>query len=462
VFNVRAWEEAILFAVERLARGGAPEQAACGEAIIAAFEVDPILAAEIVFRSTEEVWMQIASTIEGLVARWHAPEKVDRAFRFMLTSGRPEFLDAVWPFITNENEQISLNALRSCRRFRPSILGKDAEKKIRALSPKVRTVVLSEIASRSGMDGLDLATTIAKNDPDPQVQASIVNALAFRRADRHVANVLREADDKTFDLIASKGLVDEVKDEHVKKRLEAAQKRQEVGKTSAADRLRAIVSAPSTEDHSAEVSRIISTMEIEQRQDAGVRLIYQARSRYPRALVEGLLARIREGRTLFHGADDILASAGFALEDDALLQLALADPAHHDDRADAAASVLGPEAVGRLVDALLDVGSRLRVGGRYDRAASETGLEARIAHVPGPSLVAAVLARSARANGSLRTANRDVELRPKAFEVLRYLIENADRLVTKEELIQAIWPNVIVTDEVLTHCGHWRRRAVHH
>src|SRR5262249_43914659 len=160
--------------------------------------------------------------------------------------------------------------------------------------------------------------------------------------------------------------VDEVKDEHVRKGLAAAQKRQEAGKTSAADRLRVIVYAPGTDDHSAELSGIISTMEIEQQQDAAVQLIYKARSRYPRAVVDGLVTRIRAGRTLFYGADDILASAGFALEDDALLQLALADPARHDDRAEAAASVLGPEVVGRLVDALLDIGSRLRVDGRYD------------------------------------------------------------------------------------------------
>ncbi len=64
----------------------------------------------------------------------------------------------------------------------------------------------------------------------------------------------------------------------------------------------------------------------------------------------------------------ILASAGFALEDDDLLELALADPVRHDDRAEAAASVLGPGAVGRLVDAFLDVGSRVRVDGKYDSA----------------------------------------------------------------------------------------------
>jgi TolB-like protein/DNA-binding winged helix-turn-helix (wHTH) protein len=64
------------------------------------------------------------------------------------------------------------------------------------------------------------------------------------------------------------------------------------------------------------------------------------------------------------------------------------------------------------------------------------------------------------ARASLRTAHRDVPLRPKAFEVLRYLVENADRLVTKDELIQAIWPNVIVTDEALTHCVSEARQAI--
>jgi len=41
---------------------------------------------------------------------------------------------------------------------------------------------------------------------------------------------------------------------------------------------------------------------------------------------------------------------------------------------------------------------------------------------------------------ALRTADRDLQLRPKAFEVLRYLLENADRIVTKQELMKAVWP----------------------
>src|SRR5215470_6116197 len=62
--------------------------------------------------------------------------------------------------------------------------------------------------------------------------------------------------------------------------------------------------------------------------------------------------------------------------------------------------------------------------------------------------------------GALRTADRDIELRPKSFEVLRYLLENAERIVTRKELMKAVWPNVIVTDQALTHCVSEVRQAI--
>jgi DNA-binding winged helix-turn-helix (wHTH) protein len=42
-----------------------------------------------------------------------------------------------------------------------------------------------------------------------------------------------------------------------------------------------------------------------------------------------------------------------------------------------------------------------------------------------------------------------VELTPKAFGVLRYLVEHAGRLVTPEELLEALWPATYVNPEVL-------------
>lgn len=47
---------------------------------------------------------------------------------------------------------------------------------------------------------------------------------------------------------------------------------------------------------------------------------------------------------------------------------------------------------------------------------------------------------------------QEIPLRPKAFDVLRYLAEHAGRIISKEELIRATWPNVFVTDDSLVHC----------
>jgi formylglycine-generating enzyme required for sulfatase activity len=54
--------------------------------------------------------------------------------------------------------------------------------------------------------------------------------------------------------------------------------------------------------------------------------------------------------------------------------------------------------------------------------------------------------------GSLRRGDQDINLRPKAFEVLRYLAANAGRLVPKQELCEAVWPNVFVSDDSLVQC----------
>ena len=47
---------------------------------------------------------------------------------------------------------------------------------------------------------------------------------------------------------------------------------------------------------------------------------------------------------------------------------------------------------------------------------------------------------------------RRFSFRPKSFDLLRYLVEHAGRLVSKEELIQAIWPDVFVTEDSVVQC----------
>ncbi|MEK1891110.1 MAG: winged helix-turn-helix domain-containing protein [Phyllobacterium sp.] len=58
-------------------------------------------------------------------------------------------------------------------------------------------------------------------------------------------------------------------------------------------------------------------------------------------------------------------------------------------------------------------------------------------------------------------AGNSIDLRPQSFAVLRLLAENANRVVTKDELIQSIWRGLAVTDDSIVQCIHEIRRALH-
>src|SRR5262249_44174858 len=53
------------------------------------------------------------------------------------------------------------------------------------------------------------------------------------------------------------------------------------------------------------------------------------------------------------------------------------------------------------------------------------------------------------ANACLWHGTEAVTLPPKAFDVLSYLVTHPDRLVTKDELLDAVWPQTAVTDAVV-------------
>src|SRR5258708_30931168 len=64
------------------------------------------------------------------------------------------------------------------------------------------------------------------------------------------------------------------------------------------------------------------------------------------------------------------------------------------------------------------------------------------------------------APGRLLRGALEVKLRPKSFEMLRYLIENHGRLIGKEELIRSVWVDAAVTDNSLSQCLIELRRAL--
>jgi DNA-binding winged helix-turn-helix (wHTH) protein/predicted ATPase len=63
-------------------------------------------------------------------------------------------------------------------------------------------------------------------------------------------------------------------------------------------------------------------------------------------------------------------------------------------------------------------------------------------------------------NARLWRGREEIILRPKSFGVLQYMVERPSRLVTREEVLQAIWPGIAVSDAVLTVCIREIRQAL--
>ena len=64
------------------------------------------------------------------------------------------------------------------------------------------------------------------------------------------------------------------------------------------------------------------------------------------------------------------------------------------------------------------------------------------------------------ANAQLWRADEEISLRPKTFEVLRYLVDHPGQLVTKAALLDAVWPEVSVSDTMPASCVAELRRAL--
>src|SRR5262249_34799622 len=60
----------------------------------------------------------------------------------------------------------------------------------------------------------------------------------------------------------------------------------------------------------------------------------------------------------------------------------------------------------------------------------------------------------------LRQAGVPVPLEPKAYQLLTYLVQHRDRLVTKAELLEQVWPDVYVADTAVARCLTAIRKAV--
>ena len=63
-------------------------------------------------------------------------------------------------------------------------------------------------------------------------------------------------------------------------------------------------------------------------------------------------------------------------------------------------------------------------------------------------------------NHSLKKGIQQIHLRPKAFDTLLYLVTHHGSLIKKQDMLDDLWPNVIVTENTLSHCIDEVRQAL--
>ena len=60
----------------------------------------------------------------------------------------------------------------------------------------------------------------------------------------------------------------------------------------------------------------------------------------------------------------------------------------------------------------------------------------------------------------LRRSGEVVRIEPQVFELLVYLVRNSNRIVSKEELIEAVWQGRVISEAALSSCVSAARRAI--
>lgn len=237
VLDRPAWEESILFACERTSRNGPAGADAVMRAVLLALNIDPMLAAQMIYRSSMVAWQLMRDQVQAFVTGWHSPGTVDRAVRFMIVTGKAEFAPLVWPLIASDVQNIRIDTMRVAPRFRPSVLGEAVVEKLAQLPDEKRDDIVTLIAQHSGFDGMELATSIALTDPNPQVVAEVLQALVFRRADRHAGRILAHASDAVWAQVAGRLRPEDLEDPAHAARVRAEQERQADGSSDPIRRL---------------------------------------------------------------------------------------------------------------------------------------------------------------------------------------------------------------------------------
>ncbi|KQK29564.1 hypothetical protein ARD30_16420 [Bosea thiooxidans] len=358
ILNWLQWEESILFACERLSRADMVGIQAVARAISEAFAIDPILAAEMIYRAAPPVWDEIGAEAITFATRWQQSGSGDRAIRFMIASGRPEFAEHIWPLISASGNQIYLPAIRAARRFRPTVLGPDAAERLAALPDETRGDIISEIGARSGFEGLELSSALAKLEANPTIVLDILEALEFRRADRHICEVMSTASDDVWNLLAQRKYPVTLANAQLNARLTEKRRSLRLAITNPIQLIHAILEDDQIASAADEIARIIEDPGFPVKDKHAEGAVERAFKVYPTAITGALVVRLTHGLELPFRAEDLLADA--PLIDDGPIVAAALDRKNPDSLARPISKIIGPATVGALMDQFFALHDKFR------------------------------------------------------------------------------------------------------
>jgi len=364
VLNMPAWEEAILFSCERLSREEQRGVKAVAVGILEALAIDPMLAAEMIYRSSVPVWENTKDTVIEYVGRWHTKGAVDRAARFMITTGKGEFASLLWPLIANPDGQVYLAAFRAAEPFRPTVLGAEVQRKVSELPDEIREHVLAQIAWESGMDGMELAAEAAKTDTRPQIQFAVLEALQFRRCARLVREVLKTALPDVWSLLAQKGYAREIGDPEASARLREEERSIIEKDPNLLCRLDFLFRSENEGDEiTAAIETLISSTDFPVKEQNTRWLLVEASKRRSAAVASGLLRRLANGLAIPFGSGELLTSV--PIVDEGPIAAIATNPESPNAVADDAVTLVGPKSIGILIDQLLALRGEVQATGGH-------------------------------------------------------------------------------------------------
>ena len=396
ILNLRLWEEPILFACERLSNRDQNGVKAVATAILQSISVDPMLAAEMIYRSPTVVWDIVQDEVKAFSLRWHKPGKVDRAIGFMITTGRPEFAEQIWPLVTHPDDQIHLKALRAARQFRPSVLGASIQERLAIVPEEVRESVLAEIAMESGFDGMNFVTNLAKLETSTKVQFAVIEALLFRRAERFAIAIIKVAREDIWQMLACSNYANEITDAEIAERWKKEHLTYITEETNVLKKLSLLVNDDEISPYiGKQVEDLIVSDEFPIDDNNAYWTLVKSKKQYLQEIKRGILRRIENGSKTPYGSIDLLRDAG-VVEEGAIIDL-IVNTSQENRFADEATVIAGPKTVSILIEKLLKLDKNIHEmdGPIKESTRSEYWrLIDRISHSQSVSLITALQSHS--------------------------------------------------------------------